>query len=100
MPAQNDEASSGDEQLRHRQLAIEQAKESFQRAMTAIHGGRRDWANEELDRVIADCAEVIRVDPKHAVAYQLRARAYEHKGEDDKAEQDMAKARQLNAGGG
>ena len=39
----------------------------------------------ELDRAIADFDDVIRLDPKHAFAFEQRGRAYEHKGDRDKA---------------
>jgi hypothetical protein len=33
--------------------------------------------------------EVIRMDPKHAAAYLLRARVYEEKGDEARAEADL-----------
>ena len=74
---------------------LQQARNHQQRAFEAIQRGHRDVASRDLDRAIADYSEVIRIDPTHAEAYLLRARLYEQKGEDDKAELDLAKVREL-----
>jgi len=60
--------------------------------------GETDLAVENLDRAIAHYSEAIRIDPTCAEAYVLRAQAWERKGEEDQAETDLAKARDLEAG--
>ena len=39
----------------------------------------------DLDRAIADYDDVVRLDPKHVLAYEQRGRAHEQKGERDRA---------------
>jgi tetratricopeptide (TPR) repeat protein len=51
----------------------------------------------DYDRAIGSYTEAIRVNPKDVLAYRNRGRAYEAKGEIRKAEEDYAKARQLES---
>jgi tetratricopeptide (TPR) repeat protein len=50
----------------------------------------------DYDRAIADYAQVIRLDPKHAFAYSYRGSAYRHKGEYDRALADFDQAIKLD----
>ncbi len=82
----------------------QQATECMQRgrrhhnqAIEARKHGQRDLASRDFDRAIENFSEVIRIDPEHAAAYLLRARVYEEMGDDDKAEVDLASARQLES---
>jgi Flp pilus assembly protein TadD len=52
--------------------------------------GRGDY-----DKAIADFTSAIRLNPKDAAAYDMRARGLEKKGEKKKAEQDFLQARSL-----
>ena len=97
MQSQEGESAPGREEARQVKSILDRANECFQQALKALQGGQREWADQELNRVIADCGAAIRIDAKHPAAYQLRARAYEHKGEDDKAEADLKWARRLSA---
>ena len=64
-------------------------------ALEALKRGQRDLATRDLDRAVADYTEVLRIDPDHLTAYLYRARAYEEMGEDEKAEADLTRAREL-----
>ena len=97
MPGQGEGRAAGSDDRRLTEI-FDRANECLQRALKALRGGHREWANQEFARVIADCGEAIRIDPRHPTAYQLRASAYEHKGEDDKAEADLKWARRFSAG--
>jgi tetratricopeptide (TPR) repeat protein len=57
----------------------------------AYYDDKRDY-----DRAIADYAQVIRLDPKHAFAYSYRGSAYRHKGEYDRAIADFDQAIKLD----
>ena len=48
-----------------------------------------------LDQVIADCSEAIRLKPDFVKAYDGRGFAYQQKGEESKAEADFAEAKRL-----
>ena len=50
----------------------------------------------DYDRAIADYDQVIRLDPKHALAYSYRGSAYRHKGEYDRAIADFDQAIKLD----
>ena len=62
-----------------------------------ITNGNREQASEALDAAIGEYTEAIRMNPEHTTAYLLRARAYEEKGDDVRAEADLVKARVLEA---
>ena len=96
MPKHGGVRGSGGED---RQLTaiLSRANECFQQALKALRGGHKEWADQEFARVIVDCGDAIRIDPMHPTAYELRASAYEYKGEDDKAEADLMWARRLSA---
>jgi Tfp pilus assembly protein PilF len=96
MREQGGERATGDEDRRLTAI-LNRASECLQRALTALRGGHKEWAKKEFARMIADCDEAIRIDSRHPKAYELRASAYEHQGEDDKAEADLKWARRLSA---
>ncbi len=50
----------------------------------------------EYDKVIADCSEAIRLDPRMPIFYSLRAEAYRALDEDAKATRDERTAQQLS----
>ena len=77
--------------------AIVRGQERFKHAIEHIRRGNREQASEALDAAIGEYTEAIQMDPEHATAYLLRARAYEEKGDEAKAEADLAKARTLEA---
>lgn len=77
--------------------AITRGQERFKQALEEARRGYKDLAREALDAAIGAYTEAIRLDPKHSGAYLLRARAYEQKGDEIKAEADLAKARSLEA---
>ncbi len=54
------------------------------------------YENGDYKRSIADHSEVIRLDPKNAIAYDNRGNAYRRNGEDDKAIADYDKALALD----
>jgi len=76
---------------------LAQGQECQKRAGEFRASGQRELADQQLERAIAHFSEAIRIDPQHAAAYVLRARAFEQKGDDDQAEADLAKARQINS---
>jgi len=76
---------------------LAQGQECQKRANEFRSTGQRELADQQLERAIAHFSEAIRIDPQHATAYVLRARAFEQKGDDDRAEADLAKARQINS---
>ncbi len=49
----------------------------------------------DFDKAIADFSEAIRLDPKDADAYFNRGRAYEKKGETERARADFDQAKIL-----
>jgi len=55
-----------------------------------------DAQSGATDKVIADCTEAIRLDPKYAGAYNIRGWAYARKGEYDKAIADCTEAIRLD----
>ncbi len=93
------EGQDNDERKRQQQAmeCIQRGRRHQQQAIEARKIGQRDLASKDFDRAIENYSEVIRLDPGHADAYLLRARAYEEMGEDDKAEADLANARQLES---
>ena len=98
------EGQDRDEQDREGQKLLRQATECINRgrrhhgqALEARKLGQKDLASKDFDRAIDNFSEVIRLDPGHADAYLLRARVYEEMGDDDKAEADLANARQLES---
>jgi tetratricopeptide (TPR) repeat protein len=46
-------------------------------------------------RAIKDYGEAIRLDPKYAIAYEIRAQAYENKGDSARARKDFDEAARL-----
>ena len=77
--------------------SIKRGRRHHHQAIEARKHGQKDLASRDFDRAIESFSEVIRLDPGHADAYLLRARVYEEMGEDDKAEVDLASARQLES---
>jgi len=75
---------------------LAQGQECQKRASDFRAGGQRELANQQLERAIVHFSEAIRIDPQHSAAYVLRARAFEQKGDDDRAEADLATAREIN----
>ena len=63
----------------------DRAKQAFDSGVSAFQKG-------DYDRAIADYTEAIRLDPKHAKAYNNRALAYDAKGDFDKAIADLTEA--------
>ncbi len=51
----------------------------------------------DFDLAVADCTEVIRLDPDHFRAYRLRGGIHQKTGKWPQAERDFAKARQIEA---
>jgi tetratricopeptide (TPR) repeat protein len=51
----------------------------------------------DLELAIADCTQVIRLNPEHVRAYRLRGLIYEKTGNWAMAERDSAKARRIEA---
>jgi len=76
---------------------LAQGQECQKRANEFRAGGQRELADQQLERAIAHFSEAIRIDPRHAPAYMLRARAFEQKGDEEQAETDLAKAREINS---
>jgi Flp pilus assembly protein TadD len=76
---------------------LAQGQECQKRANEFRSTGQRELAGQQLERAIAHFSEAIRIDPQHAPAYVLRARAFEQKGDDDRAEADLAKAREVSS---
>ena len=76
--------------------AMIRGQEQFKQALEDIRRGNKDLASKTLDAAIDAYTEAIRMDPKHATAYLLRARAYEEKVDDARAEADLVKARALD----
>jgi len=74
---------------------MKRAQRYHHEAIESIKRGQKYLANRNLEKALTDCSEVIRIDPNHLSAYILRARIYEERGEDAKAEADLEKARQL-----
>ena len=52
--------------------------------------------NRDYDRAIATVSEAIRLDPKSALAFYYRGRAYVNKGDDDRAIADYSEAIRLD----
>jgi tetratricopeptide (TPR) repeat protein len=52
--------------------------------------------NGDYDRAIATVSEAIRLDPKNALAFYYRGRAYVNKGDDDRAIADYSEAIRLD----
>jgi len=75
---------------------LTQGQECQKRAGEFRSSGQRELADAQLERAIIHYSEAIRIDPNHSQAYLLRARAFEEKGDDDKAEADLVKAREIN----
>jgi Tfp pilus assembly protein PilF len=78
--------------------AMVRGQERFKQAREAVRRGHKDLARKALDAAIDAYSEAIRIDPKHASAYLLRARAYEEKGDEARAEADLVQAKALEAG--
>ncbi len=68
--------------------ALDQAY--FARACAYQHRGN-------LELAVADCTEVIRLNPEGVTAYRLRGEIYEKSGKWANAERDLAKAKGLEA---
>ena len=75
--------------------AIARGNERFKRALEYIKHGYKDMVSQEWDAAIAEYTEAIRLDPNHNTAYLLRAKAYEAKGDEAKAEADVVIARSI-----
>jgi Tfp pilus assembly protein PilF len=90
-----EQGRSGEKARQDVAAVLREGEEHFGEAMKFMQNGHRDLAKDELSRVVSACGQAIRIDPRHAAAYQLRARAYEHLGQDDEAERDLARARAL-----
>ena len=91
------QSTSGGPKSRQAASAIVRGQERFKRALEHIRRGNREQASEALDAAIGEYTEAIQLDPKHATAYLLRARVYEEKGDEVRAEADLVKARALEA---
>lgn len=78
--------------------AIQRGQRHHHQALEARKRGQRDLAARDFDRAIADYSEVLQIDPDNLTACLYRARAYEEMGEDEKAEADLTRARQLEQG--
>jgi len=72
-------------------------QECQKRAAEFRTAGQRELAEQQLERAIGHFSEAIRIDPQHAPAYVMRARAFEQKGDDDQAEADLTKAQELSS---
>jgi tetratricopeptide (TPR) repeat protein len=70
-------------------IAVSPAAEAIERANLAAQ--KRDW-----DKAIADCTEAIQLDPKLAMAYNMRGLAYDQKHEWDNAIADCSEAIRLD----
>ena len=57
--------------------------------------GDEAYRNDAFDKAIADYTEAIRLDPNYVKAYHLRGLIYRMKGEQAKAEADLARAKEL-----
>ena len=77
--------------------AMARAQERFKQALEEIRRGHKDLAVKALDAAIDAYTEAIGMAPKHATAYLLRARAYEEKGDEVRAEADLVKVRAIEA---
>ena len=77
--------------------AMARGQERFKQALEEIRRGHKDLAGKALDAAIGAYTEAIRMDPEHATAYLLRARTYEEKGDEARAEADLVRARALEA---
>jgi Tfp pilus assembly protein PilF len=78
--------------------AVARGQERFKLAIEEVRRGHKDLARKALAAAIDAFSEAIRVDPGHAAAYLLRARAYEEQGDDAKAEADLVQARTFDRG--
>ena len=59
-------------------------------------------SKREYDKAISDFTEAIRLEPTDGKSYYFRGYAYEEKGQNAKAEEDLAEAKKLgykSAGG-
>ncbi|MGA2259776.1 MAG: tetratricopeptide repeat protein, partial [Thermoguttaceae bacterium] len=63
---------------------------------TLVQRGNTYFASHEWDQAIACLSEVIRLDPKNAMAYNNRGVAYSFQGDDDKALADLSEAIRLD----
>ena len=77
--------------------ALVRGQEWFKQARKEIQRGHKDLAIEALDAAIDAYTEAIGLEPKHPAAYLLRARAYEQKGDEIRAESDLVRVRALEA---
>ena len=88
-------ALPGPDDQRRIDETIQRGQRYHYQALEALKRGQRDLATRDLDRAVVDYTEVLRIDPNHLTAYLYRARAYEEMGEDEKAEADLTRAREL-----
>ena len=95
-PSQVQSTSGGSKSLQAA-TAMARGRERFKQALDEIRRGHKDLARKSLDAAIDAYTEAIRMDPKHAAAYLLRARAYEEKGDEARAEADLESVRALEA---
>ena len=77
--------------------ALARGQEWFKQAHKENQRGYKDLAVEALDAAIDAYTEAIGLEPKHPAAYLLRARAYEQKGDEIRAESDLVRVRALEA---
>ena len=89
------QSASGGPKSPQAAAAVAHGQERFKQALEEIRRGNKDLASEALDAAINAYTEVIRMDTKHATAYLLRARAYEERGDEARAEADLVRARAL-----
>ena len=98
MDSQQGQIPPGQDDRRRVDEAIQRGQRYHHQALEAMKRGQRDLVTRDLDRAIADYTEALRIDPNHLTAYLYRARAYEEMGEDEKAEADLTRARELETG--
>ena len=96
-PSKRTTASGGSNSQRAA-AAVTRGQERFKHALEENRRGNKELARQTLDAAIADYTEAIHTDPGHSLAYLLRAHAYEAKGDETKAEADLAQVRVLEAG--
>ncbi len=98
MDSREGQAPSGQSDQRRIDEAIQRGQRCHYSAIEALKRGQRDLAAHDFDRAVADYSEVLQIDPNHLQAYLYRARVYEEIGEDEKAEADLTRARELEQG--
>ena len=97
MKSSKGQSASGGPKSPQAAAAMARGQARFKQALEEVRRGNKDLASAALDAAIDAYTEALRLDPKHATAYLLRARAYEEKGDEAKAEADLARAKALEA---